>query len=143
MIITETLILYGIIFILLFIIISICYYNANLKDDIKYLNKRLEYEMQYHEDTVKIYEEYCENIESTIDLLKESRQDSIEVNKSIYGFSMRTSKEYRQLLNLMKNSITHIKDDKQVWFQNKIIKLFNSRKINLNTTKDGQENLPQ
>lgn len=143
MIITETLILYGIIFILLFIIISICYYNANLKDDIKYLNKRLEYEMQYHEDTVKIYEEYCENIESTIDLLKESRQDSIEFNKSIYDFSMRTSKEYRQLLNLMKNSITHIKDDKQVWFQNKIIKLFNSRKINLNTTKDGQENLPQ
>lgn len=144
MIITETLILYGIIFILLFIIISLCYYNVNLKDDIKYLNKRLEHEMQYHEDTVKVYEEYCENIESTIDLLKESRQDSIKFNKSIYDFSMRTSEEYRQLLNLIKNSVSHIKDDKQVWFQNKIIKLFNSRKINLNiTTKDGQENLPQ
>lgn len=144
MIITETLILYGIISILSFIILSICFYNANLKDDIKYLNKRLEHEKQYHEDTVKIYEEYCENIESTIDLLKESRQDSIEFNKSIYEFSMQTSEEYHQLLNLMKNSVTHIKDDKQVWFQNKIINLFNSRKINLNiTTKDGKENLPQ
>lgn len=143
MIITETLILYGIIFILLFIILSICFYNANLKDDIKYLNKRLEYEIQYRKDTVEIYEEYVENFESTLDLLKESRQDSIEFNKSVYDFSMRTSEEYRQLLNLMKNSVTHIKEDKQVWFQNKIIKLFNSRNINLNTTKDGQENLPQ
>jgi len=144
MIITETSILYGIIFILLFIIISICFYNANLKDDIKYLNKRLEHEKEYRKDTVKIYEEYIDNFEKTLDLLKESRQDSIEFNKSIYDFSMRISEEYRQLLNLMKNSVTHIKDDKQVWFQNKIIKLFNSRKINLNiTTKDGQENLPQ
>lgn len=143
MIITETLILYGIIFILLFIILSICFYNANLKDDIKYLNKRLEHEIQYRKDTVEIYEEYVENFESTIDLLKESRQDSIEFNKSVYDFSMRTSEEYRQLLNLMKNSVTHIKEDKQVWFQNKIIKLFNSRNINLNTTKDGKENLPQ
>ena len=139
----EITVLIGIIFILIFIVLSLCYYNANLKDDISYLNKRLEHEIQYHKDTVKIYEEYIENFESTLDLLKQSRQDSIEFNKSVYDFSMRTSEEYRKLLNLVKSSIEHIKDDKQIWFQNRIIKLFNSRKANLNIIKDGQENLPQ
>ena len=139
----EITVLIGIIFILIFIVLSLCYYNANLKDDILYLNKRLEHEIQYRKDTVKIYEEYIENFESTLDLLKQSRQDSIEFNKSVYDFSMRTSEEYRKLLNLVKSSVEHIKDDKQIWFQNRIIKLFNSRKVNLNTIKDGQENLPQ
>jgi hypothetical protein len=138
----EITILIGIIFILIFIVLSLCYYNANLKDDISYLNKRLEHEMQYHKDTVKIYEEYIENFEKTLDLLKESRQDSIEFNKSVYDFSMRTSEEYRKLLNLVKSSVEHIKDDKQIWFQNRIIKLFNSKKVNLNNIKNGQENLP-
>lgn len=139
----EIIVLIGIIFILIFIVLSLCYYNANLKDDISYLNKRLEHEMQYHKDTVKIYEEYIENFEKTLDLLKESRQDSIEFNKSVYDFSMRTSEEYRKLLNLVKSSVEHIKDDKQIWFQNRVIKLFNSRKVNLNNIKNGKENLPQ
>jgi hypothetical protein len=138
----EITVLIGIIFILIFIVLSLCYYNANLKDDISYLNKRLEHEIQYHKDTVKIYEEYIENFEKTLDLLKESRQDSIEFNKSVYDFSMRTSEEYRKLLNLVKSSVEHIKDDKQIWFQNRIIKLFNSKKVNLNIIKDGKENLP-